>query len=65
MALSIAPNRRLVHDQSMAVEAIHLGAPRKPELWTVESVRAQQSSAAALPGACITLNAAVLVSTSS
>jgi MOSC domain-containing protein YiiM len=22
------------------VEAIHLGAPRKPELWTVESVRA-------------------------
>jgi hypothetical protein len=27
--------------------------------------RAQQSSAAALPGACITLNAAVLVSTSS
>ena len=24
----------------MTVEAIHLGAPRKPELWTVESVRA-------------------------
>lgn len=24
----------------MPVEAIHLGAPRKPELWTVESVRA-------------------------
>src|SRR5437870_226678 len=32
--------RRLVHDQAMPVEAIHLGAPRKPELWTVESVRA-------------------------
>jgi MOSC domain-containing protein YiiM len=31
---------RLVHDQAMPVEAIHLGAPRKPELWTVESVRA-------------------------
>jgi MOSC domain-containing protein YiiM len=24
----------------MSVEAIHLGAPRKPELWTVESVQA-------------------------
>src|SRR5262245_66296890 len=24
----------------MPVEAIHLGAPRKPDLWTVESVRA-------------------------
>ena len=24
----------------MPVEAIHLGAPRKPELWPVESVRA-------------------------
>src|SRR4029079_14957772 len=24
----------------MPVEAIHLGAPRKPELWTVESVQA-------------------------
>src|SRR5436305_8790512 len=24
----------------MPGEAIHLGAPRKPELWTVESVRA-------------------------
>jgi MOSC domain-containing protein YiiM len=24
----------------MPVETIHLGAPRKPELWTVESVRA-------------------------
>src|SRR5947207_6612945 len=24
----------------MPVEAIHLGAPRKPELWTVRSVRA-------------------------
>ena len=24
----------------MTVEAIHLGAPRKPELWTVDSVRA-------------------------
>ena len=24
----------------MPVEAIHLGAPRKPELWTVDSVRA-------------------------
>jgi hypothetical protein len=24
----------------MPVEAIHLGAPRKPEVWTIESVRA-------------------------
>jgi hypothetical protein len=29
-----------MHDQAMPVESIHLGAPRKPELWTVESVRA-------------------------
>jgi hypothetical protein len=26
-------------DQAMKVEAIHLGAPRTPELWTVDSVR--------------------------
>ena len=26
--------------EAMRVEAIHLGAPRTPELWTVESVRA-------------------------
>ena len=31
---------RLVHDRVVPVEAIHLGAPRKPELWTVESVQA-------------------------
>jgi MOSC domain-containing protein YiiM len=30
----------LVHDRAVPVEAIHLGAPRKPELWTVRSVRA-------------------------
>jgi MOSC domain-containing protein YiiM len=35
-----ALGRRLVHDRVVAVEAIHLGAPRKPELWTVDSVRA-------------------------
>src|SRR5262249_36626489 len=29
-----------VHDWTMPVEAIHLGAPGKPELWTVESVQA-------------------------
>jgi len=36
------PLRRgwLVHDQAMPVEAIHLGAPRKRDLRTVESVRA-------------------------
>jgi MOSC domain-containing protein YiiM len=27
-------------DQGVRVEAIHLGAPRTPALWTVESVRA-------------------------
>ena len=31
---------RLLHDHAMPVQAIHLGAPRQPELWTVESVRA-------------------------
>jgi MOSC domain-containing protein YiiM len=30
----------LVHDEAVPVEAIHLGAPRTPELWTVESVQA-------------------------
>jgi MOSC domain-containing protein YiiM len=30
----------LVHDGPVPVEAIHLGAPRTPELWTVESVQA-------------------------
>src|SRR5437660_11232529 len=30
----------LVHDRAMPVEAIHLGAPRKPTLWTVDSVQA-------------------------
>jgi MOSC domain-containing protein YiiM len=30
----------LVHDRVVPVEAIHLGAARKPELWTVESVQA-------------------------
>ena len=29
-----------MHDRAMPVEAIHLGAPRTPELWTVESVQA-------------------------
>src|SRR5947207_13752323 len=35
-----AAQPRLVHDQAVTVEAIHLGAAREPELWTVESVRA-------------------------
>jgi MOSC domain-containing protein YiiM len=30
----------LVHDRRVPVEAIHLGAPRVPALWEVESVRA-------------------------
>jgi hypothetical protein len=36
MTLRNAPSRRLVHDQAMPVEAIHLGAPRKPEPWMVD-----------------------------
>jgi MOSC domain-containing protein YiiM len=31
---------RLVHDESVPVEAIHLGAAGEPELWTVEEVLA-------------------------
>src|SRR5438046_9352802 len=63
--------RRLVHDQAMPVEAIHLGAPRKPELWTVESVRAVAGkglegdrhfhASGALPGQALTLVAAEVV----
>jgi MOSC domain-containing protein YiiM len=30
----------LVHHRHVAVEAIHLGAPGEPELWTVEEVTA-------------------------
>ena len=29
-----------MHDGAVPVEAIHLGAPRTPELWTVDSVQA-------------------------
>jgi MOSC domain-containing protein YiiM len=53
----------------MPVEAIHLGAPRTPELWTVESVRAVAGKGlegdrhfhpdgAATPGQALTLVAA-------
>ena len=55
----------------MPVEAIHLGAPRKPELWTVESVRAVAGkglegdrhfhASGALPGQALTLVAAEVV----
>lgn len=55
----------------MSVEAIHLGAPRKPELWTVESVRAVAGQGlegdrhfhpvGAPPGQALTLVAAEVV----
>lgn len=55
----------------MSVEAIHLGAPRKPELWTVESVQAVAGkglegdrhfhAAGAPPGQALTLVAAEVV----
>jgi MOSC domain-containing protein YiiM len=55
----------------MAVEAIHLGAPRKPELWTVESVQAVAGKGlegdrhfhaeGAAPGQALTLVAAEVV----
>src|SRR5436305_13863885 len=37
---SLRPRTSWVHDRPVPVEAIHLGAPRKRELWTVETVRA-------------------------
>src|SRR3954469_11582532 len=62
---------RLVHDQAVTVEAIHLGAARKPELWTVESVRAVAGKGlegdrhfhadGAAPGQALTLVAAEIV----
>jgi MOSC domain-containing protein YiiM len=55
----------------MSVEAIHLGAPRTPELWTVESVRAVAGKGlegdrhfhpdGAPPGQALTLVAAEVV----
>jgi MOSC domain-containing protein YiiM len=61
----------LVHDRAVTVEAIHLGAPRKPELWTVESVQAVAGkglegdrhfhAAGAPPGQALTLVAAEVV----
>jgi MOSC domain-containing protein YiiM len=38
--LSTCFDWRLVHDRAMPVEAIHLGARGKPELWAVDSVQA-------------------------
>jgi MOSC domain-containing protein YiiM len=62
---------RLVHDQAVTVEAIHLGAARKPELWTVESVRAVAGKGlegdrhfhadGAAPGQALTLVSAEIV----
>jgi MOSC domain-containing protein YiiM len=61
----------LVHDRGVPVEAIHLGAPRAPELWTVESVRAVAGKGlegdrhfhadGAAPGQALTLVAAEVV----
>src|SRR3954453_4717505 len=57
--------------QAVTVEAIHLGAARKPELWTVESVRAVAGKGlegdrhfhadGAAPGQALTLVAAEIV----
>ena len=60
-----------MHDRAVRVEAIHLGAPRTPELWTVESVQAVAGKglegdrhfhpAGAAPGQALTLVAAEVV----
>src|SRR5919205_372902 len=65
------PTRRLRHDRVVPVEAIHLGAPREPELWAVESVRAVAGkglegdrhfhAGGAPPGQALTLVAAEVV----
>jgi MOSC domain-containing protein YiiM len=61
----------LVHDRVVPVEAIHLGAPSNPELWTVESVQAVAGqglegdrhfhAGGAAPGQALTLVAAETV----